>query len=1183
MNKFRLLILSLLVSITVSKVSATEINRQGLYNLAEKSKSWLEGFQKNTGQNAFSYHNFRTDVTEGMITRCSDGTMAIEWETQTLQDTFTGQQAGFLWIASVNRIKDPNIFDVFVNGVKRFEIVSSLNKEWEVTSADGGKLSFTTVQADDQEGNHGYMSLIAPASWLKKGVSQKISITGRANKNNVWVIVYQASDALSYLQNSLKYDLNLKLEASEKEGSLECRIIGDSYLNGNEISFSSLGKTKKIQLKQDAKGSLAVFNLPLKARNKPFTLSDLQGEIIGVTSFGEATKSTRFLNKAVLSNQSSVTDGRIIIEANRTYDPNTVAGLFTLSNSILGKGQILLMNSSHQDIAWMDSPEKCVIERDTMLLTPLFRLAGQDKNYRFDIEDALMIREFFQRHPDKKPLLKQMFADGRLSCGSTFIQPYEEMYSGEALARQFYFGAKWLKDEFNYDATVYWNEDVPGRTLQMAQLMRKAGTKSLMISRHNRGIFNWYSPDGSYVTVFSPGHYGDAFMSLNRNFNEAAQFISKTSMDWEKFYTAKSPSPVIPILSDWDMSPSKDYSHLINNWENIHELPNEQGKNILLNLPRFKVATTPEFFESLLKQNPQLPVIKGERPAVWLYIHGPSHQKALKASREADILLTIAEKFSAINSIIDGSFTNYPQTKLTNAWEAKIFPDHGWGGKHGDITDAFFQSKYEFAKSEAEKIVDKSLNELASKIKTNNKKGRPVVVFNSMNQSRTDKVVVPLNFNKAEIFGIELIDISGKALSTQLGAAQYYEDGSIKSADLHFLADTVPSIGFTTYYLKNAKKTEQKPAPEFRNQAENKFYRITFGDGGLTSVYDKELGEELIDGGKFKAGEVFTMHSEGNGAGEFADIQKPDMKDFDKTGNYQTKWEIEEDGPVFTKYKFRQHIKFAVIQQHIKVFHDQKRIDFEPEILNWEGVLYHEYRMALPLNMTDGKVAYEVPFGVVEVGKDEIQGAAGERYRTECKNVHPRGIQNWIGSDNSRFGVTLSSSVVVADWIDPTDNPIKNQVLQPILLASRKSCHWEGNDYLQTGNHSFSFSFTSHKPGWKNGASFGHESNEKLIAVLPAHRFDNASLPESCSFFKTNGSNIIVSTIKKGEDSDCIIIRVAEMEGKEQEIVLQSFRQIKNAKHTSLIEADGEPINSKESGVTVNLGHNAIETVKISF
>ena len=55
------------------------------------------------------------------------------------------------------------------------------------------------------------------------------------------------------------------------------------------------------------------------------------------------------------------------------------------------------------------------------------------------------------------------------------------------------------------------------------------------------------------------------------------------------------------------------------------------------------------------------------------------------------------------------------------------------------------------------------------------------------------------------------------------------------------------------------------------------------------------------------------------------------------------------------------------------------------------------------------------------------------------------------------------------------------------------------------------------------------------------------------------------------------------MEGKEQEIVLQSFRQIKNAKHTSLIEADGEPINSKESGVTVNLGHNAIETVKISF
>ena len=1173
--------MTLLILTAGTLVMAQNDPQQILHNLAEKSKGSIDGFKKNTGENTFSYHSFRNDVTEGLITRCSDGKTGIEWDTDVVPQTFAEPQACFLWIASVNLTKDQGIFDVFVNGIKRFEIPASTKKEWEITSPDGGKLSFIPALTDDQEGAHGYMSLTAPASWLQKGVSQKIGITGRANKNNVWIIVFQASDAVSYLQNASKFDVRLKLVAEEKNGSLECRVSCPLYLAGNDLSVTFSDKTKKISLKQGATEAESTFKLPVTAKNNPFKLSDLNGELIITSSFGEVTTSTKLLNKAVLTNKTTKNGDKIVIEAARSYDPGTVSGMVALSNSILSKGQILLMNSSHQDIAWMDSPEKCVIERDTMLLTPLFKLAGKDKNYRFDIEDALMIREYFQRHPDKKLLLKEMFTDGRLSCGSTFIQPYEEMYSGEALTRQFYFGAKWLKDEFNYNATVYWNEDVPGRTLQMAQIMRKAGTKSMMISRHNRGIFNWFSPDGSFVTVFSPGHYGDAFMSLGKNFNEAARFVSKTSMDWQKFYTAKTPSPVIPILSDWDMSPSKDYSQLIKNWENIHELPDDQGKSVPVNLPRFKVATTPEFFQALMDQKPNLPSVQGERPAVWLYIHGPSHQKALKASREADILLPIAEKFSTINALTDGTFLNYPQSALNIAWEAKIYPDHGWGGKHGDITDAWFLSKYEFAKAEAEKIVDKSLSELASKVKTDDNKGLPIVVFNSINHMRTDKVCTHLNFKKSKANGLVLSDSDGKTVNIQLSSVQYFDDGSIKSTVLQFIAENIPSIGYRTFYVKTSKKDEPKSSPAFENMAENNFYRLTFANGGLSSVFDKELGQELIDSKKFKAGEIFTMHSEGNGAGEFSDIQKPDMKDFDKTGNYNTKWEIEEDGPVFTKYKFRQQIKYAVIEQHIKLFHTLKRIDFEPEILNWEGVLYHEFRMALPLSMTDGQVTYEVPFGVVEVGKDEIRGAAGERYQTECKNVHPRGIQNWISSSNSSFGVTLSSSVVVADWIDPTDQPVKNQILQPILLASRRSCHWEGNEYLQTGNHSFSFSMTSHKPGWQQGALFGQESNEKLMPVQPLHHFENASLPESLSFFKTEGTNVMVSTIKKAEDNNEVIIRLAEMEGKDQDVTLESFREITKAEHTNLIEAIGEPMLPKGKTLPIKLGHHAIETIKI--
>ncbi len=1149
--------------------------------LCADSKNWFEGFEQNVGGNEFSYHSFRTDVSKSLLTRCTDGKMAVEWQTQAVPSSFSQKEAGFLWIAAIDLTDQPCAFDVFVNGKKRFEVISSNQKEWQLRTADDGRLSFTPVEIDSNGDAHGYMSLVVPQSWLEKGEKQTIRMVGHAQNDNTWMIVYQATDALDYLQKSTDYEVWMDLEIEKTNTGLQCNLKAPAKLAGTEISYSVSGKQKTLELQHLGENAVGTFRLPLSSLKKNFWMKDSKGEILNVQRLGEEAKTTRMQYNSVLFIESREQGEKIQLRAKRIYDPKTVPKMFALSNSVLGKGQIYLMNSSHQDIAWMDSPEKCVLERDTMLITPLLKMAASDKSYRFDVEDGLMLREYIERHPEKRELIAEMLNDGRISCGSSYMQPYEEMYSGESLARQFYLGAKWLQDEFGYKSTVYWNEDVPGRTLQMPQLMSKSGSKYLMLSRQERGLFNWYSPDGSFVTTFSPGHYGDAFGPLQKKFSEASQYLAKSSMDWTKYYTNQTPSPVIPVLSDNDMSPAKDYRNLIQGWNSIHELQDEKGSSIAVKLPEIQVVTAPEFFEALLAQKPQLPSIRGERPDVWLYIHGPSHQKALKASREADILLPVAEKLATINALIDGSFINYPDAKLRDAWAAKIYPDHGWGGKHGDITDALFLSKYEFAKAEASEIIAENLNKLAAKVKTQPENGRPLVVFNSMNTRRNDPVSIDISFKYGDAFGMKLIEASGNAIEFQLSNSQLYPDGSLKSGTLNFIAEQMPPIGYKTFYLKATEKKLSGAKQVFKSEAENRFYKLKFANGGLSSIFDKELNVELVDSSKFKAGEVFTMHSFGNGAGEFTDIQKPDMEGFDKTGNYPTKWEIEEDGPVYTVYKYRQHIRFADIEQRIKVFHQIKRIDFEPSILNWEGVLYREFRMALPLNMTDGQVAYEVPFGVVEVGKDELEGAAGERYTAICKDMHPRGIQNWIGASNQAFGVTMSSSVVVADWIDPTDNPSKNQMLQPVLLASRKSCHWEGNDYLQTGNHTFTFSITSHKSGWINGASFGRQANEQLQAVWADHNFTDAALPESMSFFSTNQENVLISTVKKAEDSDAMVVRMVDMEGKDKLVRLQCFTNMAQAEQTNLIENEIKSLPVSGNSVQISLGHNAIETFKL--
>ncbi len=183
--------------------------------------------------------------------------------------------------------------------------------------------------------------------------------------------------------------------------------------------------------------------------------------------------------------------------------------------------------------------------------------------------------------------------------------------------------------------------------------------------------------------------------------------------------------------------------------------------------------------------------------------------------------------------------------------------------------------------------------------------------------------------------------------------------------------------------------------------------------------------------------------------------------------------------------------------------------------------------------------------GVVEVGKDELKGAAGHMYTTECKLIHPRTLVDWVNASDNSFGATVSSSVIAFDYLDPTPDPAQSTLIQPILMASRKSCHWEGNDYIQLGDHHFSFSLYIHEPGWKNGFQSGKQGQNNLYSVLDPVRALNSSLPEKQSFLTSSGDLLLLTALKKSEDDNSLIIRMAEMNGSDQKIGLQLFTPFK--------------------------------------
>jgi alpha-mannosidase len=225
--------------------------------------------------------------------------------------------------------------------------------------------------------------------------------------------------------------------------------------------------------------------------------------------------------------------------------------------------------------------------------------------------------------------------------------------------------------------------------------------------------------------------------------------------------------------------------------------------------------------------------------------------------------------------------------------------------------------------------------------------------------------------------------------------------------------------------------------------------------------------------------------------------------------------------------------------------------------------------------MDNPEIAHEVPFGSVRVGKDEIE-TAGERYTPLCKDVHPRAIIDWISATDDDISVTLSSSVAAADWIDPTEKTDGIPLLQNLLLASRTSCHWEGNEYSQGGNHNFHNVFTSTKAGSITGQKVAKQENEPIQVVLNTITSAKPYLPEQLSFFSIDSENVIVTTVKKAEDSEDFIARMYNVKDTNETVNISSYFDIKSHKHTNIIEENPVPV-----APALNVGKYSIETFSL--
>lgn len=837
-------------------------------------------------------------------------------------------------------------------------------------------------------------------------------------------------------------------------------------------------------------------------------------------------------------------------------------------------GTIHIIQSSHQDIAWMDTPEYCRTERIEDIIIPALDIMREDPNFTFEMEQTLNLMEFLEAHPERRDEVIERYKEGRFVWGATYNQPYEGLASGEQLVRQAYYGRKWIRENLpGCDDRTANNVDVPGRTMQMPQILAKSGIRNLFVSRMREGLYDWYSPDGSSVLTYTPGNYGWATLMwkfFEKDAVTAFERLHPRSRLWSDYFRSRHIPPHYAVLMSCDATKPVNFAPVIDEWNRIAELAEVE-------LPRLKCSTAEEYLALVDTPEAQMEEVVGERPDLWLYIHGPAHYQQTVAKREAGVLLPAAELFTAVNNVcLDGSW-DYPRAAFDRAWMASIYPDHGLGGKNGEITDRIFGDSLSVARDLGRSLLDASLRKIADRVP---EQAGNWVVFNDLQWDRTEVAYLPAGDRPAVVCTSD-----GRELPVQ----RVERDGR---ECLAFVAEGVPSFGYAAYRVKPVAKEPRPVVPAGVEQGDNyyrnAFYDIVLGDGGIVSLYDFEQGCNLAETSRFAFGDILDAGYKGNGAGEFNRIADLEVDDQKLVSAQPASWRIVATGAVCTTFENAVQTAFARVIQRITVYHAIKKIDFDVTLENFTGEHNRQYRILFPLNMkrASSRIHYEVPMGVAEVGVSEMKSIPGGwswggTYVHHPADSHPREIQNFISASGNGFGVTMSSCVAVADWIDPSRDQSDYPVLQGILLSSHKSCHGEGNWYHQTGTHSFRFSILGHEAGWQNGYCFGVGANHPLLPVAREGR--GGDLEASCSFIRISDPLVSLTTLKKADGGNALILRLTEMEGVDKMVEVTLPFDVKRVTRTDLIEEGGEPVAGSGRRLTLRLGHHAIETYKLEL
>ena len=845
---------------------------------------------------------------------------------------------------------------------------------------------------------------------------------------------------------------------------------------------------------------------------------------------------------------------------------------------------VRLTGQSHIDAAWL-WPWTETVDVVRRTFSTSLQLMNEYPNFTFSQSASAYSEWMDEKYPAMHDEIRKRVQEGRWEMvGGMWIEPDLNIPGGESQVRQILIGKRYIMQHYGVDVRIGWNPDSFGFNWQLPQIYKKSGIDYFMTTKLNGNethklplkLFWWQAPDGSRVLSYFPNGLGGDINPVgiagelntairgNPGIGEIMHIYgvgdhgggpTRVSMDnaipWTQpgitfpkanFGTAQSFFSDVESQLDTEHAPVWNYDVLA------------AGTNTLPNPPEGKVS---------------LPVWNDELYFEYhrgTYTTQSNLKRNLRFNEEA---LLDAEKYSSL-AWLRGS--SYPQYALNEAWKKELFNqfhDLAAGSGIGIIyKDA--QRDFDMIHAAASEAQRSAVNVLLGSVDTlepvkENAASNtvPVVVTNSLGWSHDGSVEVTIELPRSAP-SINVTDSAGHRVNAQI---LEHATGSNRFR-LLIQARDVPALGYEVLHAAGAAASTlagggPDPVHVTATSLENRYLRIVLDPktGCITSLYDKLSHFETL-----------APSACGNQLQTFHDLPKAwDAwnidADFDKVTTPIDSIDSMQtlvSGPERGVIRIARHWQDSKFVQQIVLDADSSEV----QVIN--DIDWHEthvlLKVAFPLAATSKKATFEIPFGSIE--------RPASRDNSWDKAFFEVSAQHWADLGDGQHGFSLINESKYG--YDAKINTLR--------LSLLRSPVWPDPE-ADRGPHHFSYWLYPHAGDWKAAQTVhrGYEANYPLVAIqVESHE---GTLPGRHSFVSVAPANVILTAVKKAEDSNALLFRVYESTGKQSEVTLDVPEGGTAANATNLMEqpVQGGSVPMNSGRVSFTIHPYEIQTIEVAY